>query len=116
MSYENKSVPNEIKRWNWGAFIFNIYWGIGNKSYFPLLTLIPLLNIVWIFVCGIKGNEWAWKNGDYDSVETFMKVQETWNRAGLFCFIISIVVTFIMFFFLSSIIAIFGAASMQGHY
>lgn len=82
----------------------NIFWGIGNKSYLPLLCLIPLFNIFWVFVCGFKGNEWAWQKGDYKDVETFKAIQATWNRAGLFQFIIFVIfiilyiVIFIAFF------------------
>lgn len=87
-----KETPVEVKGWNWGAFMYNIVWGIGNKSYLPLLCLIPLFNIVWIFVCGAKGNEWAWQNNDYKDVDTFLAVQKTWNRAGLFSFIITMAI------------------------
>ena len=52
--YSSSEVPSEIKKWNWGAFMMNIMWGIGNKSYLTLLCLIPLFNIIWIFVCGAK--------------------------------------------------------------
>ncbi|AYY79826.1 MULTISPECIES: hypothetical protein [Proteus] len=116
MSYTNKPVPEEIKRWNWGAFMFNIIWGFGNKSYLPLLALVPLLNLIWIFICGIKGNEWAWKKGDYDSVETFMKVQETWNRAGFIYFIISIIMAVIFFiFFFTTMMAMIATSASQGY-
>ncbi len=117
MSYTNKTVPEEIKRWNWGAFMFNIIWGFGNRSYLPLLVFVPLLNLVWIFVCGLKGNEWAWQKGDYDSVETFMKVQETWNRAGFIYFIVSIIFAVIFFlFFFSTMMAIIANSASQGMY
>ncbi|GBU11149.1 hypothetical protein AwErysi_07650 [Erysipelotrichaceae bacterium] len=87
--YENKI--EEIKGWNWGAFISPVMWGIGNKSYLPLLVLVPFLNIVWIFVCGAKANEWAWKSNNYTDVKTFKAVQATWNRAGLVMFILSMI-------------------------
>lgn len=87
-----KAVPQEVKGWNWGAFMYNVCWGIGNKTYLPLLTLIPIFNIFWIFVVGFKGNEWAWQKGDYQDVATFKAVQATWNRAGLVQFIIAILV------------------------
>lgn len=87
-NYLTNEVPSEIKKWNWGAFIFNIFWGIGNKSYLPLLCLIPFFNFVWVFFCGAKGNEWAWKAGGYTDIETFKAVQATWNRSGLVAFII----------------------------
>lgn len=86
------SIPPEIKKWNWGAFIYNIFWGFGSYSYLPLLCLIPIFNLVWIFVCGAKGNEWAWKSGKFNNVEEFLAIQETWNRAGLVSFIISAVI------------------------
>ena len=98
-------VPQEIKKWNWGAFMMNIIWGLGNKSYLPLLCLIPIFNIVWVFVCGVKGNEWAWKKGNYSSVQEFMQVQDTWNRAGIFQFIITIVVVVLYFALFASIMS-----------
>lgn len=92
MEENGKTIPQEVKGWNWGAFMYNIMWGIGNRTYLPLLCLIPVFNIVWIFVVGFKGNGWAWQKGDYKDVETFKAVQKTWNRAGLFQFIISIAI------------------------
>lgn len=97
--YEPNVIPDEIKKWNWGAFIFNIYWGIGNYSYLPLLCLIPLFNFVWMFVCGFKGNEWAWKSGKFSNVEDFLAAQETWNRAGIASFIVGLVI-FVLYIFL----------------
>lgn len=98
MDENSTTVPTEVKGWNWGAFIFNIFWGIGNKTYLPLLCLIPGFNLIWMFVCGFKGNEWAWKDGDHNNIETFKAVQATWNRAGLVYFIITI--TFIVLYVL----------------
>ena len=63
-------VPAEIKRWNWGAFFLNWLWGFGNRTYIALLCLIPLLNIVMIFVLGAKGSEWAWRNKQWESIDT----------------------------------------------
>lgn len=103
---KTKVVPREIKRWNWGAFMLNIIWGFGNKSYLPLLTLIPIFGVIWIFVCGVKGNEWAWKKGAYDSVDGFMKVQETWNRAGIVYFIITLIFAVIWILFSSLIMGL----------
>ena len=44
----NKTQP--ISGWSWGAFMFNVAWGIGNKCYLPLLCFVPVLNIIWIFI------------------------------------------------------------------
>ncbi|STD22396.1 Uncharacterised protein [Enterococcus mundtii] len=101
----NQEVPQEIKKWNWGAFSLNIIWGIGNKTYLPLLCLIPLFNLVWVFICGFKGNEWAWRDGNYTDVETFKQVQKTWSRAGIAMFIIQIVIILLYLVFVVFILS-----------
>ncbi|MEF9958596.1 MAG: zinc ribbon domain-containing protein [Niameybacter sp.] len=90
--YQEGVVPDEVKKWNWGAFFFNAMWGVGNYSYLPLLCLIPLFNFIWMFVCGVKGNEWAWRSGKFDNLEDFLATQQTWNRAGLGAFIFTLVI------------------------
>lgn len=50
------SVPNEIKNWNWGAFLFTWIWGIGNNTFIAFLCFIPIINIAVVFVLGAKGN------------------------------------------------------------
>ncbi|WP_368790592.1 ribonuclease G [Companilactobacillus farciminis] len=104
MNETGRAVPNEIKGWNWGAFMFNFIWGIGNKTYLPLLCLIPIFNIFWIFVVGFKGNTWAWQKGNYGDVETFKTVQATWNRAGIFQFALAVLVVLLYFFIFAAMI------------
>lgn len=108
-AYTTSSVPPEIKKWNWGAFTFSLFWGIGNYNYLPLLCLIPFFNFIWVFVCGAKGNEWAWKTGKFNNVEDFLAVQETWNRAGFVSFIITLIAcgVSILLFFLSFLTSTF---------
>lgn len=101
----NQEVPEEIKKWNWGAFSLNIIWGIGNKTYLPLLCLIPLFNFVWVFICGFKGNEGAWRDGNYTDVETFKQVQKTLSRAGIAMFIIQIVIILLYLVFVVFILS-----------
>lgn len=84
--------PPEIMKWNWGAFMYNMWWGIGFKTYLPLLCLIPLFGIVWIFICGAKGNKWAWESGNYESVQDFLSKQDSWNRAGFVTFWVALAV------------------------
>ncbi|AOR22624.1 ribonuclease G [Clostridium taeniosporum] len=101
----NQQLPPEVKKWNWGAFMLNIFWGIGNNSYLPLLCLIPFFNIIWMFVCGAKGNQWAWNKGNYSSAEEFLLVQKTWNKAGLAYFIFTVVIILLYIFIFSTLIA-----------
>jgi hypothetical protein len=76
-------APPEIRRWNWGAFLLNWIWGIGNGTYIALLMFVPLVNIVMLFVLGAKGSEWAWQNRYWRDVEHFKSTQRKWAWAGL---------------------------------
>lgn len=88
---EPKPIPPEIDRWNWGAFLLNWIWGIGNNTFIALLTLVPLFGLVMPFVLGAKGNRWAWRNGRWDSVEHFKRVQRQWAIWGAVVWIAGIV-------------------------
>jgi hypothetical protein len=75
---DQQDIPAEINRWNWGAFLLNWIWGIGNQTYIALLVFIPIFGLIWMFVLGAKGSAWAWRNGRWDSVEHFRRVQRLW--------------------------------------
>jgi len=100
-------VPEEIKRWSWGAFLMSWIWGIGNKTYIALLALIPVVGLVMIFVLGAKGNEWAWRNKRWPSVEEFKRVQKTWAWVGLGLLIVGFILNVL---FLTAGIGLFIAA------
>jgi len=90
-------LPPQLYGWNWGAFFLNWIWGIGNNTFIALLCLLPLVNIVMIFVLGAKGNEWAWQNKHWQNVQQFQRVQRQWTIWGIILFslgmIFSILVT-----------------------
>lgn len=77
------AVPTEIRGWNWGAFLLNWIWGIGNGTFIALLMFVPFVNFVMPFVLGAKGNEWAWRNRRWQSVAEFKSAQRKWAWAGL---------------------------------
>jgi len=89
-------VPEEIKGWNWGAFLLNWIWGIGNSTYIALLMFVPLVNIVMIFVLGAKGSEWAWRNRTWRDVEHFKSTQKKWRNAGLALVLVVLPLCFIL--------------------
>lgn len=76
-------VPPEIDKWNWGAFLLNWIWGIGNNTFLALLMFVPFANFVMPFVLGVKGSAWAWRNKKWDSVEEFKAIQRKWAKWGL---------------------------------
>jgi|HubBroStandDraft_6_1064221.scaffolds.fasta_scaffold236564_2 hypothetical protein len=80
---EPKPIPPEIDRWNWGAFLLSWIWGVGNNTFIALFALIPIVGqLVMPFVLGFNGSRWAWRNGRWDSVEHFKRVQRLWAIWG----------------------------------
>lgn len=75
-------IPLEILGWSWGAFTMNWVWGLFNRTYIALLMFVPFVNIAVFVALGLRGNEWAWRNKKWDSVEHFQRVQRNWAIAG----------------------------------
>ncbi|MBX9685388.1 MAG: hypothetical protein K2X27_01725 [Candidatus Obscuribacterales bacterium] len=88
---KDKNVPPEVRGWNWGAFFFTWIWGICNGTLISLLSLIPGVHFVMMFVLGYKGNEWAWRNKEWPSVEQFHSTQRKWAVAGIVIWLIGLV-------------------------
>ncbi len=80
VSVDLEVCPEEIDQWNWGAFLLNWIWGVGNNKFIALLTLVPFFGLAMCFVLGLKGSRWAWRNGRWDSVEHFKRVQRSWAK------------------------------------
>ena len=74
------TYPYDVtKEFNWGAFFGTWIWGLFNKSY-KTLWMILLFFTPWAFYyqiyCGLKGNEWAFKNKKWKNVSVFNKTQK----------------------------------------
>lgn len=94
---EAATLPPELRGWSWGAFFLGIIWGIFNNSYLTLLLFIPFLNFIWWFVCGAKGNEWAWKNKKWNDINHFKRVQKKWALAGIILTALPVLILIIEF-------------------
>ena len=97
-------------KWKWGAFMMPFQFGIGTKAYMTLLIFVPFLNIIWPFVCGAKGEEWAYVAGCFINDDEFKGAMRTWNRSGKVMFIIFIVGIALYLFTLIGAISIFANA------
>lgn len=96
------TVPAEIMGgWNWGAFWFTWIWGVNHRAYITLVALMmsvlslaaPLMGMISLgfsIYCGIKGNEWGWRNRRFDSVQHFKQVQRIWAYWVLGLFIVGV--------------------------
>lgn len=91
------AMPQEARRWNWGAFLLTWIWGIGNNVMISFLCLVPFVNLVMPIVLGIKGGEWAWQNKRWDNVEHFQRVQKTWAWVGFVLSLVTIIIMIVAF-------------------
>lgn len=101
-------LPEAYKRFNWGACLLGWIWGIGNKTYIALVGLalyilgfIPIVGFIFSLIglgfyiwIGVKGNEFAWKNNHWDSLEQFNHIQRKWAMWGciLTCIFIGLII------------------------
>ncbi|MEG3768845.1 cytochrome c oxidase assembly factor Coa1 family protein [Alteromonas sp. 14N.309.X.WAT.G.H12] len=99
----DQEIPEHLKKWNWGAFLLNWLWGVGNNTYSAFKVFIPIYGFYYLFKLGFHGSEYAWKNGTWRDENHFIKVQRNWARASFayigFCFLLMLP----MFFFIGSI-------------
>lgn len=107
------SLPPEIRRFNWGAFLLNWIWGIFHKKYITLLyfpaCLIPVIGPLAISIWfGFAGNKWAWESKNWDSIESFNENQKLWVRIWLILLIFGLIFAIKTFL----ILAIIGNAEI----
>lgn len=76
-------IPEGVKGWSWGAFMFNWIWALSNRTWIGLFALFPYLGFLMAVALGIKGREWAWRNKKWESVEHFQRVQRRWSLWSL---------------------------------
>ncbi len=77
------TIPPEIRKWNWGAFMLTWIWGLGNNVYLSILCFIPVIGWIIPFVLASRGSVWAWRNKHWGSVEEFQRVQKRWAFYGV---------------------------------
>ena len=102
------------KEFNWGAFIGTWIWGVFNKSY-KTLWIFLIGFTPWGFYyqlyCGLKGNEWAFKNKKCNDVIAFNKSQE--KQSAIFAVLLFVVVPVIYFILIFATAAIIMFAAFD---
>ncbi len=85
-------LPPELRGVNVGAFFLNWIWAIAHSTWLGLLCLVPYVGFVMSFVLLFKGNEWAWQNRRWDSIEQFKEVQKKWATWGIIILVAGVVI------------------------
>lgn len=100
------NLPYDYKReFNWGAFLGTWIWGLFNKSYKTLWMLLISFtpwSFLYALYCGLKGNKWAYKNKNWDSVEKFNEAQE--KQTTIFTILCLFVLPLLYFVFVVALV------------
>jgi prepilin-type processing-associated H-X9-DG protein len=76
-------LPSEAQGFNWGGFLLPWFWPLAHNTWIGLLSFIPIVGFFMRFFLGFKGNELAWRNRKFTSLDQFKNVQRIWLTAGL---------------------------------
>ncbi len=105
---DEENFPQELKRFNWGAFLLNWIWGIMHKKYITLLYFVaciipvigPLAISIWF---GFAGNKWAWQSKKWDSIESFNESQQNWVKLWFILVVLGLIFAIKIFIILTLI-------------
>lgn len=93
---DENNYPEDLKRFNWGAFLMNWIWGIMHGKYITLLyfvaCLIPVIGPIGISIWfGFSGNKWAWQSRNWASIEEFNQCQRNWVKLWIILFVLGLI-------------------------
>ena len=117
---EKALIDAELKNFNWGAAVFNFFWGIFNGTFLrcisSFMVAIVLVGVVLLTVenkfasiivyaiyfiyIGVKGNTWSWEECQWNDIKHFAKIQNRWNWAGLIFFGLFFIIPMVSFMFM----------------
>ena len=90
-------VPPEVRGFSWGGFGLTFIWAFANGVMWAGIVGVVLFFLFGIAIfpawyglgiyLGIKGNELAWKNKRWNSVQHFRDTQHTWAVWGVVFFV-----------------------------
>ncbi|MBL8048362.1 MAG: hypothetical protein JNJ45_06735 [Chthonomonas sp.] len=109
-TYGSGPLPEQYKKFNWGAFVFTWIWGLNHKK--PILLVLILLGLIGrgntalgavigvaqlgiSIYLGIVGNQWAWDSGRFSTPDEMQKCQTIWGWWALGFFLLCAVGVFL---------------------
>ena len=82
--------PNNLNKFNFGAFYFNWIWGLANGVYWALCCFIPIVGFIVAIVLGVKANREAWETFKGTAKE-FEERQAAWSKWAWILFALSFI-------------------------
>lgn len=85
----------DLGKWNWGGFLLNWVWSMGNSVWWGLLALLPGINFIVSIILGIRGTRDAWEaKRSSMTAQQFKESQRKWTIAGLIVWGASLLLSF----------------------
>ncbi len=108
---DEETLPDDLKHFNWGAFLLNWIWGIMHGKYITLVyfpaCLVPVIGPLAVSIWfGLVGNKWAWNSKNWSSIEDFNQTQRNWVKIWLILFVLGLIISakiFLILFIVSNI-------------
>ena len=72
-------LPAELEGLNWGAFFLPLFWCINHNVIWGIFFQGAFFSFMFL----LKGNEMAWQNRRFESIEQFKTIQKKWFLWGL---------------------------------
>jgi hypothetical protein len=123
----NGPFPDELRHWNWGAFLGSLYWC--RKNNIPTLWIIfciviyalnfLLLPFAWIVLLGteiylgFKGNELAWRYRKFPSVVECKNYQKRLIKPAAIVWVLPFIFSVVIYPILLFIWMVFAATVFQ---
>ncbi|MHB0998278.1 MAG: tetratricopeptide repeat protein [Armatimonadota bacterium] len=78
---------------NWGGFLLPFWWGIAHRAWLWVIVFlfIPILSSIVLL---IRGNDIAFENREYSSMEEFESAQRAWTMWGIGVNLVLIMLSF----------------------
>ncbi len=90
---DREKLKRYLDKWNWGAALLSWIWALAHHKFgyaFLFFTLSRLpdywggaATLISMVVFGVYGNQWAWEEKQWKSLDEFIVTQKTWAKWGV---------------------------------
>ncbi len=74
-----------------------------------------IISLVMSIILGLRGNEWAWQNKRWDSIEHFKRTQRTWMWWGIGVLLLQIALIVAVTVLIISLVMIATTTGLDGN-
>lgn len=92
ITYDEETFPDNLKSFNWGAFLVTGIWALGNGTYYLAFLYLALCSMfpysypvmfVLSLYYGFNGSRLSWIKKNWSSIGSFERAQGLWLYVGI---------------------------------